>query len=70
MTDLAWESPGSPRRQGIPFIRPELILLFKAKEPRELGETDFQAVLRALAAAARGRLGSWLPRENPWVRRL
>jgi hypothetical protein len=56
--------------QGIPFIRPELILLFKAKEPRERDETDFRAVLPALDAAARGRLRDWLPPEHPWLRRL
>ncbi len=56
--------------EGVPFVRPELILLFKAKEPRQRDETDLQAVLPALDAAARSRLRDWLPSEHPWLRRL
>jgi hypothetical protein len=55
---------------GIPYLRPEILLLFKAKKPRVRDEIDFEAALAALPASARARLRSWLPGGHPWRRRL
>jgi hypothetical protein len=55
---------------GIPYLRPELTLLFKARKPRERDETDFDAVLPLLDATARRRLADWLPADHPWRNRI
>jgi hypothetical protein len=58
---------------GIPFVAPEVVLLFKAKAPRDIDEQDFAAVLPELSAARRGRLDAALAvvhPEHPWRSRL
>ena len=55
---------------GIPYLRPELNLLFKSKETRERDEADFAAVLPLLDTTARRRLADWLPHEHPWRNRI
>jgi hypothetical protein len=59
--------------EGIPYLRPELALLFKAKLARPQDEDDFIAVLSRLDAAAQQRLRDYLVRFHPqvaWLRRL
>lgn len=55
---------------GIPYLRPELILLFKSKAPREGDEADLAAVLPALDAEGRARLAAWLLPDHPWRARI
>jgi hypothetical protein len=55
---------------GIPYLRPELTLLFKSRDPRERDEADFDAVLPLLDATARARLAAWLPADHPWRTRI
>jgi hypothetical protein len=55
---------------GIPYLRPELTLLFKSNDPRDRDEADFAAVLPLLDAAARSRLVEWLPDGHPWRNRI
>ena len=59
---------------GIPYGRPEIVLLFKAKHAhQDKDQTDFEAVLPHLGTAARGRLAEWLELVHPghaWIRRL
>jgi hypothetical protein len=55
---------------GIPYLRPELTLLFKSKEPRERDEVDFDAVLPLLGPTERDRLAAWLPADHPWRTRI
>jgi hypothetical protein len=55
---------------GIPYLRPELTLLFKSREPRDRDEADFAAVLPLLDEAARSRLAGWLPEGHPWRNRI
>jgi hypothetical protein len=52
-------------RDGIPFLAPELVLLFKAKHARPKDQADFEAVLPYLSAAQRGRLAELLSRVHP-----
>lgn len=61
------------RRRGIPFLRPEIVLLHKSKEPTPRDEGDFDVALPRLGEAAR----SWLCRalsasapRHPWLERL
>jgi aminoglycoside-2''-adenylyltransferase len=56
--------------KGIPYLRPEIVLLFKSRHQRTRDEADLEAVLPVLDAAARARLRRWLPAEHPWLGRL
>ena len=58
---------------GIPFLAPEVVLLYKAKAPRPCDEQDLAAVLPRLDIGRRG----WLLRAleachpgHPWIARL
>ncbi|MFJ8490587.1 nucleotidyltransferase domain-containing protein [Streptomyces sp. NPDC094038] len=58
---------------GIPYLVPELVLLFKAKEPRPKDQEDFDGVLPLLGPARRDVLGAWLTRTHPghpWLTEL
>jgi hypothetical protein len=55
---------------GIPYLRPELSLLFKSRDPRPQDAADFDAVLPLLDVTARSRLGAWLPVDHPWRTRI
>ncbi|MFC8528874.1 hypothetical protein [Nocardia sp. NPDC057227] len=55
---------------GIPYVIPEVVLLFKAKSRRAKDEADFLRALPALNEARRTRLSDWLSRVHPghpWV---
>jgi len=60
-------------REGISFLCPEIVLLYKAKAPREFDETDFENALPALDRERR----DWLRESlrvchpgHPWLMRL
>jgi hypothetical protein len=58
---------------GIPFLAPALVLLFKAKHRREKDEVDFQTALPKLTAQEKADLRGWLGRLHPghvWIDRL
>jgi hypothetical protein len=58
---------------GIPYLRPELVLLFKAKAVRAKDQLDFAAALPRLDASTRSRLRRWLEQLHPshaWIARL
>lgn len=58
---------------GIPYGRPEIILLFKAKHVRPKDEADFDAVLPRLDGARREWLADALTAVHPahaWIDRL
>jgi hypothetical protein len=57
-------------RDGVPFLRPQAALLFKAKSMREKDEADFAAALPHLDAAARAWLRAALARAHPGHRWL
>jgi hypothetical protein len=59
--------------EGIPFVRPEVVLLFKAKHVRRKDEEDLAVVLPLLDHERRGWLRGALRRVHPdhdWLRRL
>jgi hypothetical protein len=60
-------------RDGIPYLAPELALLYKAKEPRLHDEADFEAVAPHLPADRREWLATALRSQDarhPWLGRL
>jgi hypothetical protein len=51
---------------GIPYGRPELILLYKARHAeREKDQADFEATLPLLGGRARARLAEWISLVHP-----
>jgi hypothetical protein len=58
---------------GIPYLAPELVLLFKAKHARPKDKADFDRAVSRLSGAQRARLASLLARVHPdhqWIARL
>jgi len=50
---------------GIPYARPEVVLLFKARHARPKDEADLAAVLPALSPERRALLAGWIERVHP-----
>jgi Aminoglycoside-2''-adenylyltransferase len=50
---------------GIPYVRPEVVLLFKAKGARPKDESDLAAVLPRLDVERRELLANWLELVHP-----
>jgi len=59
---------------GVPFQRPEITLLFKARRRWEKDEADFAAIIPGLAPADRAWLRDAItmtePPRHPWLRKL
>jgi hypothetical protein len=58
---------------GIPYVRPEVALLFKAKQARPKDEKDLDDVLPLLGASRRTLLREWVALVHPghaWLERL
>jgi hypothetical protein len=59
--------------EGIPYLAPEAILLFKAKYRRDKDEADFEKALPTLDAAQRHWLKAGIEAAHPdhaWIKRL
>lgn len=70
---LPYEEVVERTPEGIPYERPELVLLFKAKHARPKDEDDLEAVLPALGPERRRLLADWLALAHPghaWLARL
>ncbi len=55
---------------GIPYLAPELVLLFKAKHARPKDQADFEATIPHLSPAQRAALAELLARVHPGHRWL
>ena len=67
----AWASGRSAA--GIPFVAPQIVLLFKAKATRDKDEADFALVAPKLSPEARDWLAASLRTiqpGHPWINRL
>lgn len=67
------EELGSADHDGIPFLSPEVVLLFKAKKRRNHDEADFSSALPALEVQQRRWLRRAIQKVHPgheWVERL
>lgn len=67
---LALAELGARSPAGIPYLRPEVVLLFKAKDPRDRDERDLEAVRPLLDEVSRRRLEAWLPPGHSWRNRI
>jgi uncharacterized protein CbrC (UPF0167 family) len=52
-------------REGIPYLAPELVLLFKAKHARPKDQADFDGTVPCMAPAQRETLSGLLARVHP-----
>ncbi|MEV8022050.1 hypothetical protein AB0O76_38175 [Streptomyces sp. NPDC086554] len=60
-------------QDGVPYLVPELVLLFKAKAQRPKDQADFEGVLPLLGRARRDALRGWLELihpGHPWLAEL
>ena len=70
---LPYEQVIARTTDGIPYLLPELVLLFKARAARPKDQQDFDGVLPLLGRARRDALRGWLERVHPghrWLARL
>ncbi|MFD3498065.1 nucleotidyltransferase domain-containing protein [Streptomyces sp. NPDC058676] len=70
---LPYEAIIERTSDGIPYLVPELVLLFKAKAPRSKDQADFDGMLPLLGRVRRERLSEWLERVHPghpWLVKL
>ena len=65
-----WDVAVLRTTDGIPYLAPELQLLFKSKGLRPKDDVDAAEVIPALDAAQRGFLGRHLRVDHPWRRLL
>jgi hypothetical protein len=54
-----------PEQDGIPYLAPELVLLFKAKHVRHKDQADFDLTIPHLTRAQRSRLAELLAIVHP-----
>ncbi|MEV7775915.1 hypothetical protein [Kitasatospora sp. NPDC086791] len=70
---LSYDSIIERTADGIPYLMPELVLLFKAKAARPKDQADFDGALPLLSRARRNVLSGWLERVHPghpWLAEL
>lgn len=64
---------GKVTANGVPYLVPEVVLLYKAKDPRPNDEADFDAALPKLGIGARCWLAAALEvvhPDHPWIGRV
>ncbi len=63
-----WPDAVLSTRNGVPYLAPELQLLFKSKDVRPKDEVDVRAVIPTLNPQRQTLLRSLLPADHPWQR--
>lgn len=70
---LPVDALGLTTASGIPYLRPEVVLLYKAKRPRATDEQDASAVIPRLSGAQRAWLAAAIAKDTPehhWLQLL
>lgn len=62
-----WDEAVLSSRSGVPYLAPELQLLFKSKDVRPKDQLDAEVVVPTLSESQRALLESWLPPDHPWT---
>jgi hypothetical protein len=62
---LPLDALGRSTPGGIPYLRPEVILLYKAKQPRAADEQDARAVIPRLSSTQRAWLAEAIAQDMP-----
>jgi hypothetical protein len=67
---LPWEHAVLRTAGGVPYLAPEVALLFKSKGLRSKDHHDAEEVIPELGSQPRARLAGWLADDHPWQRLL
>jgi hypothetical protein len=67
---VPWSEAVLHSASGVPYLAPELQLLFKSSRPRPKDTVDAAEVIPHLEPARRRRLAALLPPAHPWRRKL
>ena len=67
---IPWGDAVLTTGDGVPYLAPELQLLFKSQVPRPKDELDAEQVIPELEPERRDRLAHLLPLNHPWQARL
>ncbi len=67
---VPWDMAVLRTANGVPYLAPELQLLYKSKNMRTKDEIDAAEVIPGLDAHQRGLLSRLLEPDHPWQRRL
>lgn len=67
---LPWADAVLQTPEGLPYLAPELQLLFKSRDRREKDEVDARQVVPELDSVRADRLHRMLPAAHPWQRLL
>jgi hypothetical protein len=65
-----WDRAVLRTREGVPYLAPEIQLLFKSKDPRSKDHEDAEVVFPTLDEAQRAFLASHLTPGHPWLLRM
>jgi hypothetical protein len=68
--EVPWDDAVLHTSDGIPYLAPELQLVFKSTAPRPRDHVDAAQVIPALDERRRRILTALLPPEHPWQRLL
>jgi len=63
---VPWDEAVLHDREGVPYLAPELQLLFKNKNARPKDDVDAREVIPELTVDRRRRLRHLLPDDHPW----
>jgi len=63
---IPWSEAVLTTTDGVPYLAPELQLLFKSKDVRAKDGTDAREVIPALDSDRRARLAHLLPDDHQW----
>lgn len=67
---VPWSEAVLADERGIPYLAPDLQLLFKSHDHREKDDRDFAEILPELDPHQRQRLLDNLPQDHPWRREV
>lgn len=67
---IPWGDAVLQTPEGLPYLAPELQLLFKSRDQRAKDEVDARQVAPELDSARADRLAQMLPATHPWQRLL
>lgn len=63
---LPWSEAVLTTNNGVPYLAPDVALLFKSKNLLPKDTVDASEVIAGLGSKARGRLQDWLATDHPW----
>jgi len=63
---IPWPEAVLRSDRDVPYLAPDLQILFKSKDPRPKDDLDATEVIPELTSVERSRLHRFLPEDHPW----